>query len=210
MKTKEFFMAKIIIISFVILAVSGLIFAGCLNIGKIKGNGNIKTTRRSIAGFNDIVLNGSAVVKIHMGQTNEIELKIDSNLEEYISSEVKDNILTIKTQNCIGVISTEFFVDIYTKDINSYTINGNGNLILMDDVFGEEKNVKIIINGSGDFNGGGFRPETAELTINGSGKIRMGAIQTLNIKINGSGQIIYYGYPVLKTNVSGTGSIKQE
>jgi hypothetical protein len=203
-------MEKAVIIGFVILVVVGLIFIGCLNIVKIKGNGDIKTTRRSILDFNGIVLNGSAMVKIHRGQTNEISLKIDSNLEEYISSEVKNNILTIETTNCVGVISTEFVVDIYTKNISNYTINGNGNLILIDDVFENGKDAKIIINGSGNFDAGGFRPETAELIINGSGKIRMGSIQTLDIKINGSGQIIYYGDPVLKTNISGAGSVKQE
>ncbi|MDR2476666.1 MAG: DUF2807 domain-containing protein [Treponema sp.] len=203
-------MGKIIIIGFVVLLFIGIGFVSCLNFGKIKGNGDIKTTRRSILDFNSIVINGSAVVRVHRGQTNELSLTIDSNLEKYISSEVKDTILAIETRNCLGVKSTEFVIDVYTNNINNYTINGNGSLIILDGIFENGKSVKVIINGSGTFDGGGFRPETAELIINGSGKIRMGSTQALDIKINGSGQLLYYGDPVLKTKISGAGSIKQE
>jgi hypothetical protein len=203
-------MGKIIITGFVVLVFFGIVFVGCLTFGKIKGNGDIKTTRRSIFDFDTIVINGSASVRVHRGQTNELSLTIDSNLEKYIFSEVKDTTLTIETRNCLGVKSTEFIVDVYTNNINNYTINGNSNLIILDDVFENGKSVKVIINGSGNFDGGGFRPETAELIINGSGNIRMGSTQSLDIKINGSGQLLYYGDPVLKTKISGAGSIKQE
>jgi hypothetical protein len=124
--------------------------------GNIKGNGIIETLEMAVSGFNGIILNGRATVNIHKSNENKISLTIDNNLIKHVSFEVKKNILTIEQKNCFGIIFTKFVVDIYTQNINDFTINGNGSINLMSNIFNPTIDSTIIINGSGIFDGEKF------------------------------------------------------
>jgi hypothetical protein len=197
------------IVGIILLVAIGIAFF-VYRVGKVKGNGIIETIETAASEFNCIVLNGSAMIRIYKCHENKISLTIDSNLIKHISLEVKENVLTIETKNCFGIISTEFVVDIYTQNVNDFTINGNGSINLLDNIFNADAYSKISINGSGIFDGKKFKTKNAIIKINGSGKVTIAVEQTLNAEINGSGNLTYYGNPEVKSKINGKGKIDSE
>ena len=57
---------------------------------KIKGNGNIITTDRSVSDFDKIGIAGSFDVILKKGNEGAISIQADENLMEYIITEVRD------------------------------------------------------------------------------------------------------------------------
>ena len=196
-----------LIFGIIILAVACIVFF-LYKVENVKGNGIIETMEMAVSEFNTIVLNGHAAVRIHESKENKISLTIDSNLSKHISIEVKENILTIETKNCFDIIFTEFAVDVYTKNINSFIINGDGNINLLDNIFNKTIDLVIIVNGSGFFNGEEIETESAIIKINGSGKVNIAVKKTLKAEINGSGHLIYYGNPEIISKINGKGKIE--
>ncbi|MDR1557589.1 MAG: DUF2807 domain-containing protein [Tannerellaceae bacterium] len=196
-----------VIVGIIVLSIGCIVFF-LYKAGNVKGNGIIETLEMEISGFNSIILNGRTTVNIHKSNENKISLTIDNNLIKHVSLEVKKNILTIEQKKCFGIIFTEFVVDIYTQNINNFTINGSGNINLIDNIFNPTINSTIIVNGSGFFDGKNFETENAVIKINGSGKASIAAGKNINAEINGSGHIIYYGNPEIKSKITGKGKIE--
>jgi hypothetical protein len=207
---EEDLMTRTMVIVGVIVLLLGCMTFFFYKVGKIKGNGIIETTAVTIHEFNGIVLNGHAMVRIYESDENKISLTIDSNLVKNISLEVKKNALVIETKNCFGIIFTEFVVDIYTKNINDFTINGNGNINLLGNIYNQNGNRTITLNGSGAFYGEKYETESVTIKINGSGEVKIAAKKYLNGEINGSGHILYYGDPEIKSKITGKGKIEPE
>lgn len=85
------------------------------------------------------------------------------------------------------------------------TISGSGNINLS----GETKEVKFKINGSGKILADSLKSETADVVINGSGRIKLYAETSLKSVINGSGSIDYMGSPEVSSKINGSGKMSR-
>ena len=94
---------------------------------KIKGNGNIITTDRSVSDFDKIGIAGSFDVILKEGNEGDISIQADENLMEYIITEVKDGSLKIKPKKGHQLKSTKTIqITVSFDDIEEVSLAGSG------------------------------------------------------------------------------------
>ncbi|WP_111709230.1 head GIN domain-containing protein [Lutibacter citreus] len=176
---------------------------------KVKGNGSITTEIRSVSDYDKISISGNFDVLLVKGSEGEISIKADENLMEYISCEVKKDLLSIKTKKGYSLKSSKTIeIIIPFKDINSVSLAGSGNIKTEDSI--ETNNLKINLAGSGNMN---MEVSTRKIDthIAGSGNINLkGDSNEFSCNIAGSGNL---NGESLKTDIAiakiaGSGNIK--
>jgi hypothetical protein len=166
---------------------------------KIKGEGNITTTTRSTSSYDGIKAAGSMDVNLVQGKEGEITIKGDSNLLEYIITEVRDNKLVIKTKKGFNIRSTKtIVVTVPYESITSVSLSGSGDVENSGTIKADE--FKVAIAGSGDIKLK-VDSQSLESAISGSGDIELnGSTTDLTVKIAGSGD--FDGRNLDSTNVN--------
>ncbi|SDI22510.1 head GIN domain-containing protein [Winogradskyella thalassocola] len=175
---------------------------------KIKGDGNITTTTVSTDSYDDIKASGSMDFKLVKGTEGNISIKGDSNLMDYIVTEVKSNSLHIKIKDGYNLKPSETIViTIPYESISSVSLAGSGDVensgTIKADTF------KVALAGSGDINLT-IDAEEIESKIAGSGDIKLkGVTSNLTTVVAGSGD--FDGDALKSTNVdakiAGSGDI---
>lgn len=74
---------------------------------------------------------------------------------------------------------------------------------------GRAKAQKVMVVGSGDYEGFGLETGTADVTVTGSGDCEINAKDKLSATISGSGDIDYTGAATVTKKVSGSGTVNQ-
>ena len=162
------------------------LISSCINLNgvTIQGNGEIVDTEIILTSFEQIQNNCSADITYHVSQDFKIIITTDSNLIEFVETEVIDDILVIKTKR--GTYSfSEFTVNVYGPELKGLSISGSGDFLCKEII--QTPKFEININGSGDIKGK-FEVTTFLANIKGSGEIRvMGSTDELKLSISGSG-----------------------
>ena len=94
-------------------------------------------------------------------------------------------------------------LQVNTPSVNAH-IAGTGNM----DISGETKDLKIMIDGQGDFNSKQLKAENVSVTINGTGDADVFASINLDVQISGSGDVSYLGNPQVKQHIAGAGKVE--
>jgi len=84
-------------------------------------------------------------------------------------------------------------------------ISGSGKLVMS----GYTQNQTVNINGSGNYESEELESEHGAITINGSGKAVVEAVDELVVNINGNGNIKYLGDPMIDQQISGSGKVSK-
>lgn len=101
--------------------------------------------------------------------------------------------------------SGDLTLDVKTTDFEA-NLSGSGDVALT----GSSDNFVSKISGSGDVDAADLVSKTANLTISGSGDMKVNCTQSLYARVSGSGDIAYKGNPESKdTKVSGSGEISK-
>ena len=101
--------------------------------------------------------------------------------------------------------SGDLTLDVKTTDFEA-NLSGSGDVALT----GSSDNFVSKISGSGDVDAADLTTKTANLTISGSGDMKVNCSQSLYARVSGSGDIAYKGNPESKdTKVSGSGEISK-
>lgn len=174
---------------------------------KIKGNGDITTTMRSVGSYDGLKGAGPLDFKLVQGKEGEISIKGDTNLMEYIVTEVKDNKLVVKVKDGINLKPSQtIVVTVPYESISSVSLAGSGDIRNSGVIKADDFDVSLA--GSGDINLN-VSAKNIESAIAGSGDIELkGASENLRTKIAGSGD--FDGSNLQSVNVeakiSGSGS----
>ncbi|WP_298419561.1 head GIN domain-containing protein [uncultured Kordia sp.] len=196
---------------------------------KIKGNGNMTTITRTTSDYDVVAVAGSFDVELVSGREGKITLEGESNLLEYVMTEVDNGKLKIKTKKGYNlrvsngkklVITVPFedldkvalagSGDVYTKNATikgddfDMALAGSGDVILDVDV--DDLNMRV--SGSGDMTARGNANNT-EIKLAGSGDIHAYKLKAKNavVTLAGSGDIRLYAAESLKARVAGSGDI---
>jgi len=193
---------------------------------KVRGNGETVTKNRNVGSYDGVQLVGSMNVELISGSEGNLTIEAESNLQEYITTEVKNGKLKISTKDGFNLnpkddilitvpvesveeISVTGSGDIWTKDkLKSSNmkvhVTGSGDLML--DL--EVKDLKGMVTGSGDVKLKG-RSQNFECTVTGSGDFEAFELQAENVeaRVSGSGDIMVNASNSLKASVSGSGDI---
>ena len=85
------------------------------------------------------------------------------------------------------------------------TLSGAGNI----KADGIANQVNIQIDGFGNFYGDELQSNSADVTINGAGSVKLKVKTDLTAEINGAGSVEYYGNPNVDQSINGAGSVNR-
>jgi Putative auto-transporter adhesin, head GIN domain len=163
-----------------ILAVSGCIGSG---------SGKIVKENRSVAGFDQIVLNGNINLNIKQGDSEALVIQAEDNIVPNIVTNVNNKVLTISYRGMATPIPTKpVYAYLTVKNLNSVSTSGSG-YVKADNI--KTNNINIVISGSGNSNFVNLNSNRLKINISGSGDVKItGKIENQNVKILGSGRYI--------------------
>ncbi|HTN19620.1 MAG TPA: DUF2807 domain-containing protein [Pelobium sp.] len=211
-----------------IITIIAILLTACTK-DKLRGEGPIVTEYRTllvVGGLETVKINGSTDVHVTYGDNYELAVKGYGNLVAALSTNVRNNVLTVEFPNHYNVRNdnTEIFLTIPhlpNIDINgSSNVDASGNFPNQPNLFfhvnGSAKinagfinveNLDVNINGSGNLNVANVMAQNAKISISGSGKVKATVNKNLKASISGSGEILYHGDASVETNISGSGKV---
>lgn len=209
----------------VVLVLIALIFSGCLK-ERITANGNVVEVVRNVEEFTGISNSGSTKVHITYGPDYEVKLKGSSNLIENFKTNVSGSTLNVGYRH-VNVHDSDLEVFITTPVIKKVRLSGSGNVYFKGDfppkdsfdadisgsadiyLTGSMKfnSFDANISGSGGMNLVNLEAKNVDVSISGSGDVRVTAIEKLKVRISGSGDVYYSGNPTVNSSVSGSGKV---
>tara|TARA_R100000935_G_scaffold57206_2_gene90640 strand:+ start:779 stop:1510 length:732 start_codon:yes stop_codon:yes gene_type:complete len=204
-------MKKAIILLTLVIMVSSTMSAQWYGSKKVNGNGNMITDTRNTSNYDEVALVGSIDVQIISGTEGKLKVEAESNLQEYILTEVKDGKLKISVEKDVSLNSSRNMtirVIVPVETINSLNVTGSGDVSNTGVL--KAKELKIGVTGSGDID---LNVEAREVwgSITGSGDIKLnGKAQNFNCKVTGSGDFMAYNLSAENVDaaVSGSGDIQ--
>ncbi|WP_298894864.1 head GIN domain-containing protein [uncultured Psychroserpens sp.] len=174
---------------------------------KIKGNGNMTTVTRSTSDYDTVKCAGSFDYILVAGTEGQITLEGESNLLEYVVTEVKNGSLHIKTKKGKNISPSRnktIKVTIPFKDLDKVSLSGSGDLWNEDLITSD--NLEVSLSGSGDVV---LDVQTRSVSgkVTGSGDLTLkGATTDLRAGVTGSGDFHGFNLKSTNTDVSVTGS----
>jgi len=172
---------------------------------KIKGNGNVTTETRTTGEYNGIKCAGSMDFILISGNEGQIKLEGESNLLEYVVTEIKNGNLIVKMKKGINIRSSKGIkVTIPFNDIDNVSLAGSGDLVSKDKI--ATNKLDISLAGSGDIILD-IKADSVKSAIAGSGDITLkGNTNNLEVKVAGSGDFNGLHLQANNTEVSVAGS----
>ncbi|MFS4456873.1 head GIN domain-containing protein [Maribacter sp. 2304DJ31-5] len=179
---------------------------------RVKGNGNKVTINRSTGDYNAIAVAGWFDVDLVDGKEGKLTLEGESNLLEYIKTDVKDGKLVIKTEKGINLRPSNWNsgirITVPVESVHAISLSGSGDIVGKKTI--KSDNLKTAMSGSGDIT---LRIEAhaIETAMSGSGDITLsGNTSNFNASISGSGDIKAFGLQAdnVEAIVSGSADIK--
>jgi len=192
------------------------------------GNGDMIVEARTLSVFQRISSVGSLNIEVKFDSISRVVIEGESNLVEYINTDVSDKTLSIEIDPGIQLRpSRRLKLVVYTPDVRSFKIAGSSDIISAP-LFRPDGNVVINISGSGSFTGD-VTARDLYANISGSGKVNLkgsadyaeyrisgsGRIDALDCEakeiyaqISGSGRINLYATDYLEAVISGSGAVR--
>lgn len=193
---------------------------------KVKGNGNLTTEKRTVPEYDAVNLNSSFDVELVAGNEGNLTIEAESNLMEYITTEVSNGKLKISVEEGINLdTNEEIKITVPFEEISSVSLTGSGDIIGKDRIKSENFSVSITgsgdielelqarevkgnITGSGDLSLSGST-SNFETKITGSGDFDASKLKAEKVEavISGSGDIQVFASQELRTRISGSGDV---
>jgi len=197
---------------------------------KIKGNGNMTQVTRDLKTYDAVHVSGFFDVFLVAGEEGKIELEGESNLLDHVITEIRGNVLDIKTENGVNLQPSNnnmITITVPFKDLDEVNLSGSGDVVSRDRITAtsfstalagsgdvvlevEATTVKASLSGSGDLTLKG-KTQEVELNLSGSGDIHAGELKATDadLSVAGSGDIsLHCDGGTLKARVAGSGDIE--
>lgn len=154
---------------------------------RVKGNGIISVEERGGLNAHRIKLAGFMDVELTQGSGTQVKVEADENLQQYIITEMEDDILVIRMRSNIRFINSERLkIYITTDRLEQLTLSGSGNISGTNKFTGSD-HLKLRVSGVGDLRLDLNTPKL-EAEISGSGSLALtGETKDAKIQINGVG-----------------------
>ena len=197
---------KNIILSILTIAFVGNAHAQWSN-KKVKGNGNMTKITRTTSDYDGIKCAGSFDFVLVAGTEGNITIEGESNLLEYIVTEVKNDKLVVKVEDNINLQSSSnktIKITIPFKDISEVSLAGSGDLWNESTINATHFDVSLA--GSGDIKLH-VEAESIKGSVAGSGDLTLkGSTNQLKASVAGSGDFHGFELQANETDVSVAGS----
>lgn len=177
----------------------------------VKGNGNTTIENRSTSNYDEVYLVGAMDVELVAGKEGEIKVEAESNLMEYIITEVKNGSLKISPADKINLAPSRnksIKITVPFKDINEVKLTGSGDLWNSDPI--RANSFETSLTGSGNLNLN-LDVDKLESQITGSGDTMLsGKTNYFECKVTGSGDFQAFDLKAedVKAIVMGSGDVE--
>lgn len=173
-------MRSLLLVLAMLVMVSSCIF---IDTETVKGNGIISVEERRGLNAHRIRLSGFMDVELTQGSGTEVKVEADENLQQYIITEMDDDVLVIKMRSNIRFINSERLkIYITTDRLEQLTLSGSGNITGTNKFSGSE-HMKLRVSGVGDLKLDLNTPEL-DAEISGSGSLALsGETKMLKFKL---------------------------
>ncbi|SFC80057.1 Putative auto-transporter adhesin, head GIN domain [Zunongwangia mangrovi] len=176
----------------------------------IKGNGNVVTENRKTSDYDAVSLVGFMDVALVKGSEGNLTIQAESNLQEYITTEVKNGTLRISVEKGVNISPSRhksIKVTVPFEDLEGAYLTGSGDIWTEDKI--TARDFSLSVTGSGDMN---IEIEADEIDgkVTGSGDTQLiGTASELDCNVTGSGDFDAYKLraAVVSAQVSGSGDI---
>ncbi|MFD1294348.1 head GIN domain-containing protein [Lutibacter holmesii] len=176
---------------------------------KVKANGNIITTTRTVSDFDKIAVSGSFDVTLKKGKGKAVTIEASSNLMDIIETIVENNQLKIKFKSGWNIrTSKKINITVTYEALSAVTLSGSGSIISEDEIIAN--NLALKVSGSGNMKLKLFT-DNLTATISGSGNLKLtGETNIVTCSLSGSGNLNASNLKAAITNakVSGSGNVK--
>lgn len=176
---------------------------------KIKGNGEIKTEKRSVSDFDKISIAGNFEVELVKGNEGEITITSDENIIEYIKTEVENGKLKIAPKDRYNLRPTSGIKMIVTfEDFEKIALAGSGSVVSDNTIKGSELKLSLAGSGTIDLKIDNTNTNTS---VAGSGKLKLaGNTSNLKVSVAGSGDLkaLELKASIVKVSIAGSGDVK--
>lgn len=194
---------------------------------RVKGNGNIKTTERTVSSFKNVEVSGAIDLYVAQGDTKPVKIETDENLLQYIEVEQQGDRIVIKSKPGLNLRPTSKIKVYVTSPVyRDIDVSGASNINGVSKITNAE-DLKLDVSGAGDINmeidapavsadisGAGAvnlkgQTKSFELTLTGAGKAHCYELLSENTKvdISGAGDADVFASVKLDAEVSGAGSV---
>ena len=162
--------------------------SGCvINIqDSISGNGNVVKQQRDVPGFTGIKVGSGIDVYLTQGDSQQVEVEADENLQEWIRTEVSDNVLQIYSDKNIRLAKSKK-VMVTCKTIDRLEVSSAGDLHGMNKFTADKLDIQM--SSAGDLR---FEVDANEISISissaGNALLR-GKTNTLRADLSSAGDL---------------------
>lgn len=178
---------------------------------KVNGNGEFTTHTRTVSDYDRVALEGSMDVQLIAGREGNLKVEAESNLMEYIHTEVSGGKLKIFVEKGVNLNPSGrrgIKITVPFESLDHVSLTGSGDIYTSDRISAGKFGVQL--TGSGDIN---LELDAAEVagTLTGSGDISLrGKTRSFECKVTGSGDFEAYDLKaeVVDASVSGSGDIQ--
>ena len=202
-------MKKLIITSIILTMSFSVNAQSWWNSKRVSGNGDVTTITRNTSDYDAVNLGGSFDVVLVKGKEGKITIEGESNLLEYITTEVKKGVLKINTKKGVNIRTTrKMIVTVPYTDIEKVSLGGSGDLTSTGTIKAETFAMSLAGSGNVDLE---VDAKTVRSIIAGSGNIKLSGNATeLTCSITGSGNINAYDLKADATSatITGSGNVK--
>jgi hypothetical protein len=165
------------------------------------------SSERTLPSFSELNLCISADVILTQGPVQKVDIKASDRLLKLIETEVKDGKLSIKWSERFVRETEGIKIYITMVDVKSLRVSGSGDIVAENQI--ATSNIDLSISGSGMIKLGNLKAENIKSAISGSADILVGGAstaQSLDASISGSGNIKAADLPVKNVEISVSGS----
>ncbi|MBZ9630131.1 DUF2807 domain-containing protein [Salegentibacter sp. LM13S] len=177
----------------------------------VKGNGEMTSEKRNTGDYDKISLVGSMDVELVSGSEGNLTIEAESNLQEYITTEVNGGTLKISIEKGYNLRPSRnkgIKVTVPFKDLDAVEVTGSGDLWNSTTI--TARNFSTKLTGSGDIKLD-LEVENLEGAVTGSGDIQLrGKARDFDCKVTGSGDFKAYDLRAenVEATVMGSGDIQ--
>lgn len=207
------------------LLLLSVLAAGCHGMRtQIKGSGKRELQKREVAPFTSISTEGAFTIEVTCQKDRSLEVEGDDNILEYVTTEVGNNILRLKsTRNYsthepvkfrISVPNLEGLavngagrIEIKGMNNDKFEIDSNGAATIV--VSGNTKVIDVGANGAGSIDAQNLHAKRGVVDSKGVTKIDLDVTEQLDATVNGPSTVTYKGDPVVNKTVNGPGKVER-
>lgn len=201
----------ILLVTILLLTVTSANAQWWSNSQKVTGNKEMSKQTRNVGNYDRVAVTGMMDVQLVAGKEGRIEVEAESNLMEYIETEVSGDQLKISVKKGVNLQPSNNYpikLVVPFEDLDGLTLTGSGHIRNSDVI--SSRSFKLSVTGSGNMNLD-LRTEELEGSITGSGDVKLkGTTGSFKCKVTGSGDFLAYGLKAdaVDASVSGSGDIE--